>query len=405
MKSRKTSLYLILIGLTLLLLFSGCWDRREPENRAYVLATGFGYDDEKDLYKITVQVANPMAPQGGGEDGGVGGEGLVTVAVISAKGHTPFEAARNLTLYMTREPFFAHNKLVVFSKSLAERGIGPVLDYLTREREMRLIAKPIILHGDHITRFMRTEVPMELTPADGLERQIALSGVERAVYPSRSLTEIITILPFPGREVLVGRAMLHDQEEEDYIGGDAAIRGTIHLGGGAVFLEDKMQGWFDERATKGWFYIQGRVKRAILNLLCPCHDEYPLTIEVHDFETTLIPIMEESGPRVELITHAEGRIQSMNCPRGFLEESELTESLNRRMAQAIRNDIEIALKRAQDLESDIFGFGNLFYRLLPEAWEEIEEDWNTLFTTLPVDIEVKTHVRRAGLITRPIMYH
>lgn len=391
--------YLIWIIL-LLLLCTGCWDRREPENRAYVLATAFGYDEKKDLYKVTVQVATPIASPG--EDGG---GAQPAVAIISAKGHTPFEAVRNLTLYMTREPFFAHNKLVIFSQSLAERGIGPVMDYLIREREMRLIAKPLVLEGDNLTRFLRVDVPLEMTPAEGLERQIALSGIERAIFPSRSLTEISTILPFPGREMLIGRAMIHDHEEEDLIGGSGAIRGIIHLGGGAVFLGDTMQGWFDERATRGWFFIQGRVKRALTNILCPAHDEHPITIEIHEVERKLTPIVEEGQPRVELLVRAEGRIQNQSCPIGFIKESEMTDSLNRRMAQTIENDIKISIERAQELGADIFGFGNSFYRLLPKEWKEMKEDWGSIFVNLPIKIEVEAHVRRAGLISKPIFNH
>lgn len=389
--------------LLLLLFFSGCWDRREPENRAFVLATAFDYDEEKDLFVVTVQVATPVAAPGG-ENGGASGS-QPTVAVISAKGHTPFEAVRNLTLYMTREPFFAHNKLVIFSQSLAERGIGPIMDYLTREREMRLIAKPLVLEGDHIIRLLRTDVPLEMTPAEGLERQIVLSGIERAIFPSRSLTEISTILPFPGREILIGRIMVHDYEEEDLVGGSGAIRSIVHLGGGAVFVDDKMKGWFEERATRGWFFIQGRIKRGLINILCPAHDEHYITIEIHDVERTMTPIIEEGKPRVEIVIWAEGRIQNQNCPQGFVEESELTDSLNRRMAKAIENDMKIALEKAQELESDVFGFGNLFYRLLPNEWKEIKDDWSSLFSDMPVRIVVEAHLRRAGLTSKPFFNH
>lgn len=395
----RYSLYLLLMIPALL--FTGCWDRREPENRAYVLATGFGYDDQKDLYKITVQVANPMAAQGG-ENGGGGNSNQIPVSVVSAKGHTPFEAARNLTLYMAREPFFAHNKLVVFTQSLAQRGIGPVMDYLMREREMRLIAKPLILMGDGITTFFRSQIPLEITPAEGLERQIVLSVIERAIFPGRSITEIATIFPLPGREILVGRVMVHKPEEEDLLGTNGAIRSILHLGGGAVFQGDKMQGWFDERATRGWFFIQGRVKRATLNILCPTHDKHPISIEVHNVQTSLTPIYEEGKPRVEIEVTAEGRIQNQTCSPGFLKTSEDTHSLNQRLAQVITNDMKIALERAQELESDIFGLGNLFYRQLPREWEKIKDNWRDLFPNLPLQIQVTAHVRRAGLIREPI---
>ena len=81
--NRKSILVFIVI---LALISGGCWNRREPEFLAIVIATAFDYDEERELYQVIAQVANPlmMDPEGmriAGEDR--------AFWVVSAYGHTP----------------------------------------------------------------------------------------------------------------------------------------------------------------------------------------------------------------------------------------------------------------------------------------------------------------------------
>ena len=78
-------------------------------------------------------------------------------------------------------------------------------------------------------------------------------------------------------------------------------------------------------------------------------------------------------------------------------------SLNQRLAQVIKNDIKSSINKAQKLQTDIFGFGNAFYRLKYDVWKEMEESWPQIFATLPVDIEVKAVVKRMGMINKNLV--
>lgn len=58
-------------------------------------------------------------------------------------------------------------------------------------------------------------------------------------------------------------------------------------------------------------------------------------------------------------------------------------------------------KAQKDLETDIFGFGEVIHRKYPELWEKIKENWNNEFADLPVNITVKVKTNHLGQITKP----
>ena len=106
-----------LTGLLLLtLLVTGCWDRREPELLAFVLAVGLDKDPTTEEYKIVAQIYNPLAMA---QEMGGGGSQKKPAWVIEARGKTPYEARQNLAPKSSRELFWAHTGIVLLGENLA----------------------------------------------------------------------------------------------------------------------------------------------------------------------------------------------------------------------------------------------------------------------------------------------
>ena len=47
----------------------------------------------------------------------------------------------------SREFFWAHNRVLLFSEKLARRGIGEILDLVARERQFRPVMPPAVVEG------------------------------------------------------------------------------------------------------------------------------------------------------------------------------------------------------------------------------------------------------------------
>ena len=95
-----------------------------------------------------------------------------------------------------------------------------------------------------------------------------------------------------------------------------------------------------------------------------------------------------------------GEVQEFFDP---MESEKIWVSMEQRMAEVIRQEIEAALDIAKhDFNSDIFGFGCAICRKYPEEWAALKDKWDEEFPKLNVDIEVKASLRRAGLARRRV---
>ena len=381
---------IFLVTLLICCILTGCWNRRDPELLGFVLATGFDYDPQTGLYQIVAQVANPLGSASQEQSGG--GVDKKPFWVVEARGHTPYEARENLALKSSVELFWAHNSILVLGEDLAREGILPVLDLFERERQLRIIARPMVVEGD-VVALLEAEFPLEESSSRGLWRQATTMMFE---LPVNVLRESIINLARPGVEIMIGRVGNVASQTDA-----SATTGTpppAKMAGAAVFKEDVMVGWIGEREVAGWHWVQGRAHRATLIIPSPL-DRSPLSVEVHRSHAKMAPRVEGDEVAITIKIHARGRVQEQTEIGDLVESRERHLSLERRTATVIKNDVKLALKRAQELNSDYLGLGNLIHRRLPQEWERLEPRWEEIFPTLTLDIQVQVDIVRAGLVT------
>lgn len=396
--------------LCLAVMAGGCWNVREPENLVHVLGVAFDLDEETGLFKVYAQVANPIGMAGGGAAPGGGGDGGAQMKkpfwVVSARGDTPFGAMRNLAPLTTRELFWAHTTVLVISEKLARRGILPIIDLFERERQLRMIVRPVVAEGD-VGKLMEAEFPLESIGAQGMARGVSVIKFQRSIFPVQFLTEVVATLSEPGREVLIGRIEVLAEEDPkpgapSQPGPPKPPKPPAKISGAAVFRKDRMVGWLTEREVRGWHWVAGRAFRETLILSAPDDKGKLLTVEVTASSSKMEPVVEGSNVRMKVTVKAEDRIQDETAPEDLTVESELVRSLNRRLAQVIRNDMEMAIAKAQEFRADIFGFGYSIYRTRYRDWTRLKDRWDEIFPKVPVELDVEASIRRTGLITKSV---
>lgn len=384
---------LLLVFLLLTLFLTGCWNRRDPELLGLVIATGFDLDPETGLYRIIAQVANPLVI-GGQDTGSRGGDEKKPFWVVEAHGHTPFEARQNLALKTTRELFWAHNSILALGENLARNGITPVLDLFERERQFRLIARPMVVDGD-LRSLFEAEFPLEETSGQGLRRQIVTTMFERTNFPVQETRDLIATLASPGFEMMIGR--VEERAARGNSGGTGATN-PAKLSGGAAFVGDKMVGWIEEREIAGWNWIWGRAYRASLVVMSPV-DRRPLVVETYRSRAKMTLQVEGNKVTIHIQIETLGKVQDQPSSADLLTKKENLASLERRAATVIKNEVEMVVKRAQELNSDFLGFGNLIYRKLPREWERLEPRWREIFPNVNITVDVRVAIRSPGRVT------
>jgi spore germination protein KC len=396
MMNKKIGLLLVtflsLAGLT------GCWDRQEPEQLAMALAVGFDLDEKTGDFKVIAQIANPQGMGGQGPEAGGGGGPGEAVWVVAASGETPFMAVRNLIPRSTRIINFTHTSVCLFSEELARQGLESVTDLLDRNRQFRLVAHPLVVEGD-LRKALEADFALEEIGAMAyLNHQLHASrriGVTREVR----LRDVYNNFTRPGWETVIPRLHLLTDEEGNMVG-----EAPVEVTGLAAFKGDTLVGWLDRKETRGLNWAHGKINRAIYVLPSPLEGEKPSTVEIFQASSRMQAEVKGDQVTITLEIQADGRLQETLTSREWLgRESEFTRSLDRRLAQAIRNDVRAALDKAQqEFNSDIFCFGNLLYRTRPRDWQRLSGRWDEIFPRVQVNILVDANVRRTGLIKDPM---
>jgi len=402
----KSIIKLIIIFLlaNLIFLIGGCWDREEPENYAIVIGIGFDYNVDREMYRVIIQIASPLIAHG---IEGAGPEEKPPYWTVSAWGHTTIDALSNLRKKVTRQIHYSHTHVFIISEDFVrEKGIIPVIDALERTRQSR----PILLMAvsrDDVKEVLEVSFPIETHNIKGIRHMINLTNEEIGTTVAKTAKTFINKLTRPGLEpVAVNLELLDDEEEgnednNENTGSEPDSPPKLKIDGITTFRRDKLAGFLDGRETRGWNWTQGKIKRAILNLKTPDIEE-SLSVVTRENESKIEPVLNDGEPEINLYIKAMADVQGIMGKSYFEKKSDLVLSLKNRLSQVIRNDIEMALSAAQEQRSDIFGFGNAFYRLHYDQWQEIKNDWEDIFTTLPVNIEIEVEVKRTGMIDRGI---
>ncbi|MHB1041373.1 MAG: Ger(x)C family spore germination protein [Eubacteriales bacterium] len=399
-----------LLAVCLMLTLTACWDRREVERLGIV--TGMGVETAPGgRVRVVVQNINPAGlGKGAGGAGGVGAAGAATKPYRnrSAEGDTVFDAIRKLSLQSPRRLFFAHTQVLVISEQLArERGVREILDFLERNPEIRLRTWILIGKGDLATLL---DEPGRLDPAPSLRIFDILSERELtskyAVQMLRPFLEQLqgecsyTFTALVDREPNLAFSPEHAQRTpEAHI---AEPHHNIVLNGTAVFRQDKMAGWLNDRESRGLLWVRGKVAGGIIDVPAPEGAGKAVTLEILRSKTKLTPGIRDGQIFMTVDIKVESNLAEAAAPLD-LTRPEVIEKLEAAEAGAIMNEVESALTKAQhEYGVDVFGFGRAVHNKYPEDWKEIKDGWQEIFPTVPVEMQVEAKIRRTGLVSGPI---
>ena len=84
-----------------------------------------------------------------------------------------------------------------------------------------------------------------------------------------------------------------------------------------------------------------------------------------------------------------------------LATSEMFEKLAEVQNSAIKEEIEASIKKAKTLKADIFGFGETVHQRHPAEWKPLEDQWDTEFPKIEVEINVDSEIYGAGIVPKP----
>ncbi|HEX3012418.1 MAG TPA: Ger(x)C family spore germination protein [Syntrophomonadaceae bacterium] len=377
----------IVLMLILLLLptLSGCWDAEEINELGFVLSVAL--DKADDGYKVTAQIAKPetysKTPSGRSQT-----EKAKPFWVVSATGKSIFEAIRNMSNTAPRRIFWAHIKVIIIGEKLARSDIHEILDFFTRNPELRLRTLVAVTPGE-ASKILEVVPMMEKDPATDLERLIenrSLSGKGYRIMLKNFLEDYLD----PNANPVASKIQLSKEEGSP----------ALELNGAAVFRKGKMAGWLDGKNTRGLLWIKNDIKSSVMVINCP-FDGQPITLEIKEGKTSFQSSIDNGIPYYQIKVKATGNLVEQGCATDFTDQKAI-KALEGTLESAIRSDIQSTLTTAQNLELDFLGFNEVLHRQHKADWQQLSKNWPEAFSEAAFKIDVKANIPSLSVLAKPL---
>ncbi|MDR6226204.1 Ger(x)C family spore germination protein [Desmospora profundinema] len=374
---------ILVIAVTLL---TGCWDRREINELAFVM--GLGIDqvkvDEKTRFRVTHQILEqqnqPQDPQGGGGGGG----GARTFENIASQSDTMLQASREVATLWNRTPFFQYVRVVVISDAIARTvPLDELLNLYVRSPEVRRSVKVFITRGE-AKAVLEGGRKQEEVPSIALDEMI-----EENRKKSLSL----------GVEPALGEAVKAMNQKRDFVLPRVNIhRGTHQMEGGAVIDGEtkKQVGWLNREEMDGYGLLSGEAEGGQV-VVRPPNTAAPIVYEVQGVKPTkLIPRIKGSRLSFVAMVNVEGRLIENWIKGNDTFEEEMIDQLEDAVEIEVRRLVAQTIRKSKMLQTDIAGFGNQLRIHSIETWKKEEKEWKKRYSEIPIEVQVKAKIKEFG---------
>ncbi|MBM7564337.1 Ger(x)C family spore germination protein [Paenibacillus sacheonensis] len=394
---------LLAVLLLCSLCVSGCGDRAELPDKAFVM--GVGIDDAGDgEVLVTFQVYKPSQSVAAK---GKPGKPYIN---IRTKGKSVMEAVRDITIHLGRKAQFSHMRVILISERLARRiPITLLLDMFYRDNEPRLTSTVMITKGRATDYF--DKVPfIENT----ISQQYYLSEKSEQYYSGKTVgTTLLTLALQLRSESAIGAVPYLALSGKD-TGTEPGVSGLMLVQNGIVTTK------YSGQQTEGLLRLLGHDNNGIVEIPCragkPREDEengdegsnmtdaggdqntaakrLNESAELLRFSSTRTLELSGGEVKAHFRVHAAVATLELSCTKLDTEAQET--AFADKISAELKRQLQQSMKQLQQKKADLLGIGNDIYKHHPRLWKKWKPDWPDKFAAMDADFEVDTVILTHG---------
>ncbi|WP_338470699.1 Ger(x)C family spore germination protein [Niallia sp. XMNu-256] len=401
--------WMFLFLLFSLFILTGCWDKKEIEERSYVEAIGLdlpsGVDIEKEqAVDVTFQFSNPKLNVKGASPS-MEAESTDVITVTAPD----FVVARNMAnSSVTREISFSHNKVLIVSEELAKTDVFyRLLSTAIKEREIRREVSIIVSEGKAVD-FIKKNTPELMIRPHRYYQFLIDRAMETGLVPESTINRFFAITDGDADLFLAmygsvneGKKGMKFQDEDQYVAGQVPKRGgnPVQLIGSAVFKEGKMIGKLNGEETRITRLLDNTVKSRDLfsSFQDPLDKRSKITVRIQKIKPTRVKVRLRNGPpKIEVNYPVEIKVLSVPSMINYAENLENQKKLKAALERKMKENAEKLIKKTQqEYKAEPF-YWSLYVRPLFLSVKEYEEwDWNNKQYPF-ADVEVTMDIELTG---------
>ena len=386
---------LILLALTMVL--ASC-SAREPNDEAYISAIGLDKGEES-KYSVTIQFAIPEGISGGPGDKGKD-ETVKNISIDASDIYSAVDLANHM---MSRRFSLSHMKLIVFSKGIAEEGIGSIMEGFMTSDEIRPNLLTAVSRGRANEYLENTKPVMEKNPTKYyhmIYESNNSTGIPAApavnVLSDLKSKDKDAVLPLAGEEGSGSGGQKpdtgFDHDNPDYKAVDVNIieESRSEVLGMAVFSGDKLVCELGRKDADIYNILTGRY---VNNFDSFPFGEENITLKLSETKKPVYDIdiiNEEINISISLEGECSSQPETKIADRESLEQG-ISEEISRKCSELITG-------MRDEYNSDIVGIGKKVKRYCRDMKEYDSTDFDSRFRHYKVNVETKVKIKESAVV-------
>ncbi|MDQ0496983.1 spore germination protein [Paenibacillus brasilensis] len=394
-----------LLGISALLIcstLSGCWSSSPVEDLN--LETGIamdvaqkssqeeqlnqkgGYYPKKELIKGTFQFIVPEENKSSGSSPSQ----TKKFYNITETGDSVFEMLREISLRTNRPPIGFHLKTVIISSSLLRKvPLYELLDFFLRDNDIRPSVQ-LLISTDEAGDALQEKIPGQ-TPAFILKDIFVNRKRNSRMLRPVSLAKVIGPMK-ANRSFLLPNVITTESEVK--IAGAGIIKGKAQTYGG----------FLNESEVEGLMWIKGELKGGLLKDIDHKTGKN-MAYEIKSTKSRIKAIVQGDDISFRVRMTSEGRISENFNPNEALGNNRLLGRLESIFQGKANSLAEQTVAKMHKLRVDVGGFGEALRIQHPKVWRKVKKDWDTTFSTIPVQFSTDIHIEDYGASNTTADWH
>ncbi len=371
---------IIIIFLIMSLSFtSGCWNQISVNDTAVCSGLGADLTDDGRIL-FTAQLNKPVNPQVDKTES--------QFMVCSGVGDTMVEAARKIMLTLPRIPLWPHADIFVIGEKLARNDLSILLDFLFRNRNVRMSSSVLISHNVSLGKMYNADCPLSLCSARGILKILNTQEKHLGIYVPVTLNEFIVKSTTPGIDPFAPMvSVTKDLKDKDIL----TINGT------AVFNGPQLAGILDVTESRGLYWLTSGKPGALITITLPDDPEVKISLELDECKSKVRPLLKGDKLIMNITVDTTFDLKEISG-RACQQDPQFMPQVEKAAQNEIASQIKAAIAKGQEVNSDFLGFGRTIYRYQPKHWQKIKEDWPELYPQVEANVEVKAFLVLSDLV-------
>ncbi|OCA90757.1 hypothetical protein A8F94_02445 [Bacillus sp. FJAT-27225] len=371
--SRLALLYFVICTVFL----TGCWDRTEINDMAFVVATGVDKGKEG-KYVSSAQIPLPSAMGGAGSSGGGGGTTEGPYYVIMGKGNSIRESYDDMQNRMSRKFYLAHRRVIVIGEDLARKGIRQPIETVLIQPQSRLSTFLVISDGK-ASDMLSTQPKMEKLPGEAI-REMAKNNL------GMTIKDVILDIERPGKVAVVPVIRAADEKDSDKKGKEILMQEY------AVFWKDRLKFITNKKESHGILWLFEKMNKKAITF--PVQPGRHMSLQIIESRFRPSYSLKNGKPSFTIRIETTGILMG-NDSNMELDDPKTYEHVKKNLEKEITGQVEAILKHAHKEKLDVAGLGWYLYKNHHTKWDkEFRENWYESLPELDYSIQVDGDIQR-----------